>query len=138
MSFQEKSAWAMLVIFTGVYGVYFADVLGDVSGAGAPVLREGYLLTMVGLLIGLSIVAHIVIAIVSGEDGDESDERDRVIEMRADARSGYVLAAGVLGVLALAMLDYESFWIAHALLGALVISEIVKIVLRLASYRLGV
>lgn len=139
MSFQEKSAWAMLVIIAGVYGFYFADVIPQALAQPVPIDEvAGRLFRMVILLVVLGVVAHIAIAILNPSQSDESDERDRHIEMRADARSGYVVGAGAISALGLALLEQPLFWIAHAILAALVLGEIAKSIFRIIDYRFGV
>ena len=139
MSFQEKSAWAMLLIIAGVYGFYFVDVLPEAMND--PVSLEsvaGRLFRMIILLVGLGVVAHIAIAILNPSQSDEADERDRYIEMRADARSSYVMGAGVLTALGMALLEQPIFWVAHVLLAALVLGEMAKSIFRIIDYRFGV
>ena len=63
--------------------------------------------------------------------------RDRLINWRADARSGYVLGFAAVGALLMLLAGWPAFWIAHTLLAGLVLSEIARCVLRIADYRLG-
>lgn len=49
-----------------------------------------------------------------------------------------LVMVGVLVALALAMLEREPFWIAHTLLGGLVLAEVVKGAFKLMDYRRGV
>ncbi len=139
MSFQEKSNLAMTVIFVLVYGYYFASVIptalsGDTSlDAVKPLL----LAAVVFLVIG-GIVGHILIASLAPNEPDTADERDRFIEMRADARTSYVLGTGALLALGLALAEQSLFWVVHAILAGLVLSEISKGVLRAIDYRRGV
>jgi len=130
----------MLTIITAVYGVYFAVVLG--AGPTAHVWYPPFLIAMVVVLVVLAIVGHAAVAIagvmMKGELDDQFDERDRMIEQRADARAGYVLAVGAFGTMSLAMLHAPHFWIAHAILAALVVSEMAKQALRLVDYWRGV
>ena len=139
MSFHEKSNIVMLAILAGVFGWYFAGVLPHFGTLEAPppAAFGGLLVFLTLLLIALSIVAHVAIKIFAMKESDNADERDRLIEMRADARAGYVLAAGVFGAIALTVMDVAPFWSANALLAALVLSELTKGVLRAWAYRFG-
>lgn len=139
MSFEEKSTVAMLIAFVLVYGWYFLGMYSFTQAMPvADIDYEGRMLTMVGVLIGLIIVGHIVIAAVNPADADEtSDERDRLIGWRADARSSWVLVIGVLAAMGLVMMGAEGFWIAHLLLAALVLTEIASGVMKLIDYRRG-
>ena len=139
MTFEEKSAWAMLFIMVGVYGLYFINVIPPAIQNPVPIEDvAAQLIGMVVLLIILAIVAHIAITIFSPKDSDQADERDRYIEMRADARSSYFIAVGVLNALGAALLNQPMFWVAHILLASLVIGEIAKSIFRIIDYRFGV
>ncbi len=139
MSFQEKSNLAMTGLFVLVYGGYFATVLpsalsGEVSLASVQWLLFG---AVVFLVVG-GVFAHVLVAIAAPNETDAADERDKLIEMRADARTSYVLGFGALMAMGLALLEFDVFWIAHVLLAALVASEVAKGVFRAIDYRRGV
>jgi hypothetical protein len=139
MSFQEKSNLAMTVIFALVYGAYFATVLPPaLAGEASLDAVKGLLFGAVVFLVVGGVVAHILIAVASPKDTDAADERDKLIEMRADARTSYLIGAGALLAMGLALLDADVFWIAHILLAALVLSELAKGVFRAIDYRRGV
>lgn len=138
MSFQEKSNLAVLAALVLVFGGYFAIVLPGMAlnGATPPAAVVGALLAvMTVVLVVLLVAAHILIAVSAPKDAGKTDERDRVIETRADARASYVLAAGVFGAMAMLWLGIAPFWVANALLGALTASEIAKGALRAVAYR---
>lgn len=138
MSFQEKSNLAVLAAVSLVFGGYFGLVLPvmAVNGVTPPAaMVGGVLAVMTVALIVLLVVAHILIAALAPKEAGREDERDRVIEMRSDARASYVLAAGVFAAMAMLWLEMPPFWVANALLGALTASEIVKGVLRAVAYR---
>lgn len=139
MSFQEKSNLAMTVIFVLAYSAYAVRVLPPALEGAASMEAVGpYLFAAVLFLVFGGIVAHILIAMNAPNESDTADERDRIIEMRADARSSYVLGAGALLALGLALTEQPLFWIVHAILAGLVLSEIAKGVLRAIDYRRGV
>ena len=139
MSFQEKSNLVMTVIIALVYGVYFAMVIPPALTDGPSMERVGpYLFAAVVFLVIGGVVAHILVAMAAPKDADEADERDRLIEMRADARSGYVLGTAAVLALGLALMELPLFWIVHMILGGLVASELVKGILRAIDYRVGV
>lgn len=139
MSFQEKSNLAMTVIFAVVYGAYFFTVLPP-AFAGETSLEavKGLLFAAVVFLVAGGVITHILIAVTAPKEADAFDERDRLIEMRADARTGYVVCAGALIALGLALLEADVFWIAHLLLAAVVLGELSKGVFRALDYRRGV
>lgn len=139
MSFQEKSNWVMLVLIAGVYGTYFAVVLGDI--ASLPGVRDvayrGMLVGTVVVLTILAVATHIVLAVSSPREADMTDERDRSINRFGEYVGGFVLAVTVLVGMGLAMFEVEHFWIANALLAGLVLSELVAGVTKVILYRRG-
>ncbi len=138
MSFKEKSTAAMLVVMVALYGWYFTKVMTQATdGSVDSIVYKPLLVGLVVLLVVGAIVAHIVIVAVAPNASDEEDERDRLIEMRADQVSGYVLAVGTFVGLWLALVDAEAFWIVHALVAGLVVSEVVKNSMMLVAYRRG-
>ena len=139
MSFREKSTWVLLALTVIVYGWYFATTLGAALGAGVPPVADNVrLFGAVVVMVILSVVAHIVIAILPPKEADAADERDRLIELRGDQRGGFVMTVALFSTLGLALAGASVFWIAHGALAGLVISELVKAVTKLIDYRRGV
>jgi hypothetical protein len=157
MSFEEKFTWVSGVVSALVAGAYYTFVVGQLRAV--PVAEIAYqrpLLIAIGALIVLTIVGAILTAIVtaigtavtaeitgegSAEDsvGDigRSDERDADINRRGELVGYYVSSAGALGVLALAMLRYDPFWIANALYLSFVVGALVASVAKIVAYRRG-
>lgn len=139
MSFQEKSNLAMTLIFALVYGSYFYTVIPPALDTGGSVEAvKGLLLGAVIFLVAGGIVGHILIVMLAPNEPDTADERDKFIEMRADARTSYILGFCAITAVGMALFEANPFWIAHVLLGGLVIGEIAKGVLRAVDYRQGV
>ncbi|EAP89791.1 MAG: hypothetical protein CMH91_03790 [Oceanicaulis sp.] len=139
MSFQEKSNLVMTVIIALAYGAYFAMVMPPALNEGPSMEQVGpYLFAAVVFLVIGGVVGHILVAMAAPKESDQADERDKLIEMRADARSSYVLGTAAILALGLALTEQNVFWIVHMILGGLVVSELVKGVLRAIDYRMGV
>ena len=138
MSFREKSYGVVLAANLVIYGIYFAQTFAQL-GEASPQLDTGRLLTTILALIAVTIAGNIIISILAPKDAKAPvDERDRLIGMRGDQIAGYVASAGGGFALLLAIQDYSVFWIANAILAGLVISEIVRSVMGIAGYRMGV
>jgi len=149
MPFKEKFTWISLVVFVVVPGVYLAQVLGQIGNT--PVDEITYQLPMlaaVGVSIALTIAGTIVMGIGTGiaieitgegsvDDIGRDDERDKDIEVRGEVVGSYVMAVGMLGGLALAMLSYDQFWIANVLFLGFVASSVVSAIVKLVAYRRG-
>ena len=137
MSFQQKSTWAMFGTMLFVYGGYFLSLRGAYLAAPGQVLAWDYrdeMLAAVICLVVIAIVAHIVIALFGP---DETDERDRAIERMGDYVGGYVLGAGSLTAMGMAMFELPHFWIANMILLGLVLGELVGGAVKLVYYHRG-
>lgn len=139
MTFQEKSALVMTSILLLVFGAYFVLVLGPVA------ISDERQYAFTGLVIGatvataiLAAASHVVLALVFRSQASAGqDERDRLIALRSERVSGYVLAVGIFAGIVLAMMEADTFWIAQALLGAWVLAEMAEGALKLVLYRRG-
>ena len=80
-------------------------------------------------------VGHVIAASTRKVEG--ADERDRLIEWRAEAQSGWILGAGVLSGITAMILNVDSVLVAHILLGSLFLSEMLKYGLQIVAYRRG-
>ena len=148
MPFEEKVTWVGLVVMAVVPVAYFAIMLGrlgDVSAAD--ISYQWPLLIAIGVSIVLTIVGSILAGIGSGISAElhgrsaagdlGTDERDKQISRRGDRIGFSVSSVGMVGVLALTMLEYEYFWIASALYLSFVVGTLVASVVKLLAYRRG-
>jgi putative copper export protein len=139
VSFKARTTAVMLVVLLIVYGWYFATVL--LEAASTPVEDidyQGLLFVMVVILVILfTIGVGVLAALARREANEDEDERDRLIEMRGAQVGSYVLIAGVLAAMGLAMVDGAQFWIAQLLLAGLVLAELAKSAVMLMAYRRG-
>ena len=149
MPFEEKVTWVNLVVTVVVPVAYFAIMLGrlgDVSAAD--ISYQWPLLIAIGASVVLTIVGSIVAGIGTGisaelkgrraaDDIDRKDERDKTISRRGDLIGYYVASAGMVGVLALTMLEYEYFWIANTLYLSFVVATLVSSAVKLVAYHRG-
>ena len=87
------------------------------------------------MLVIMQIVGHIVIAIVDRRT--ETDERDRLIELKGTRNAAYVLATGVFLALCTALLTEGNFVFTHVLLGFWVLAQMMEIGSQLFLYRRG-
>jgi hypothetical protein len=146
--FEEKVTWVNLVVTLVVPVAYFAIMLGrlgDVSAAD--IAYQWPLVIAIGASIVLTIVGSILAGIGSGISAElrgrsasadlGTDERDKSISRRGDRIGFSVSSVGMVGVLALTMLEYEYFWIASALYLSFVVGMLVGSVVKLVAYRRG-
>jgi hypothetical protein len=157
MSFEEKTTWVTALVSVVVTAWYVLTVRSLMGGV--PVAEIAYqkpLLIAVGATVVLTIVGAIVTAVgtavghaitaeITGEGSAEeavgdvgrTDERDKDIDRRGELIGYYVSSAGVVGVLALAMLRYDQFWIANALYLSFALGTFVASVAKIVTYRRG-
>jgi hypothetical protein len=135
-AFEEKSAWIQLLSLIVVLGGYFV-VAGRMMAAGVDVLAAyvGVFAVSVVLLVAVMVVGYTAVAIASRPDG--RDERDRIIEWRAESQSGWLLGTGVIGGITALVLQWPAVWVAHLLLFSLFAAELLKLLLQIAAYRRG-
>lgn len=133
-SFQEKSLWLTLIGLLVAFGWYFAKVVPTASvDVTAPQL--GMFIAAVVLLVITQGAGHIVIAIVDRRS--DTDERDRLIQLRGTRNGAYVLAAGVSVSLCAAVLTEGNFIFTQVLLASWVLAQLVEIGSQLLLYRRG-
>jgi hypothetical protein len=68
---------------------------------------------------------------------DRTDERDRLIDWRAEARSGWLLASGVIVGLGGMVVGVSNVWTANVLLASLYFAEVLRLTLQVVAYRRG-
>ncbi len=157
MTFEEKLTWVFGAVTVAVSATYFTIVLGQLGDV--PVSEIGYqrpLLIAIGAAVVMTIVGAILTAIGTavgqaisvevtgkgsmddvGKDIDRKDERDASIGRRGDLVAYYVTSVGMVGVLALTMLEYEYFWIANALYLSFVVGSLAASGTKIIAYRRG-
>ncbi len=149
MPFEEKITWVSLVVAVVVPVAYFAIMLGRLGDtSAADISYQWPLLIAIGASVVLTVVGSILAGIGTGisaelrgrnasDEIDRKDERDKQISRRGDLIGFYVSSVGMVGVLALTMLEYEYFWIASALYLSFVVGTLVGSVVKIASYHRG-
>jgi len=135
-SFEEKSVWIQLISMVGVLGSYFV-VAGLMLSRGVTVVAAFVPLFFVAvvLLVAVLVAGHTVVAIASKPEG--RDERDRLIEWRAERNSSWILSVGVLAAITGMVLTVGNVSIAHLLMLSMLLSEVARYVFQLVYYRRG-
>jgi len=136
-SFEERSVWIQLFGMSLVlFGYFFVAWQMWSQGVTAlpvyvPVFAVGVILMVICMVAG-----HVAAAIAGRPDG--RDERDRLIEWRAESNSGWLVATGVIAGISGMVLSAPNVWTAHLLLFFLFLSTLLKLVLQLIYYRRGI
>ena len=149
MPFEEKITWVNALVAVVVPVAYFVIMLGRLAyTSAADISYQWPLLIAIGASVVLTIVGSILAGIGTGisaelrgrsasDEIDRKDERDKQISRHGDLVGFYVSSVGMVGVLALTMLEYEYFWIASALYLSFVVGTLVGSVVKIASYHRG-
>ena len=142
MVFEERNAWAGLILTPLVMIVYVVLVLQDAGGG--PLTDVDWFPLMLWV-IGGGIVATIMVSIgwgliagIKDPDGvGRSDIRDRDISrMGGRVEQGFVVIAG-LGVIALCAVGADVFWIANTMFAGFAVSAFIGCIARVIAYRRG-
>jgi purine-cytosine permease-like protein len=148
MPLEERAAWVSLAVFFVTTAAYAAVVVP--AAVRGPVAEVRWVVPMlwaigasvVGTVLG-SIVAAIGSAMGQAARGRRpeaelgSDERDAAIDRLGRRSSVAVLGVGLLAVLALAMVDAETFWIGNAAYAAGFVASLVEALVKIRAYRRG-
>ncbi|GAA3641701.1 hypothetical protein GCM10022200_26860 [Microbacterium awajiense] len=119
MSFREKSAWAVMGVLAVIFGGYAVAVAQRVASVGiaATTVTDVAVWAVIGTVVLLAAV-HITMAAIAPPTRGERTSTD-------GRRAGYaILAAGAVIAFVLTLTDAAPFWVANALITALVAGEI--------------
>lgn len=136
MAFLEKSNWVVLVVGLPTLLLYLAVVLPQVAGKAVAEVSwvEPMLLAIVGFVVA-NVLGNVVAAAVNPGEADKNDERDREIDRVGERVGNWLIVAGTITALVLAMIRADHFWIANAIflggIGGALLSSVTKI----AAYR---
>ncbi|WEF20590.1 hypothetical protein [Microbacterium maritypicum] len=142
MVFEERNAWAGLIVSPIVMVAYVVLVL---QNAGGGPLTDVDWFPLMLWVIGGGIVATIMVSIgwgliagIRDPDGvGRSDIRDRDISrMGGRVEQGFVVIAG-LGVIALCAVGADVFWIANTMFAGFAVSAFIGCIARVIAYRRG-
>lgn len=142
MAYEERNAWAGLIVTVIVMTAYVVVILQQ--AAGGPLADVDWWPTMlwtIGAGIAGTILLSIVWGIVAGaRDPDgvgKSDERDRdIARMGSRVGQAFTVLAG-LGVIVLCAVEAPWFWIAHTMFFGFALSAFIGGIASVIAYRRG-
>ncbi len=108
---------------------HFATVFGYLGEA--PQTRGGFFLRIGLIAAGFIVVSVITARIIATRHGDSEimpDEREWLIETRAERNGGWALMVGLVGLMWFAFAPMQPMDVANAALAVLAVGEAVKIV----------
>jgi hypothetical protein len=132
MTFLEKSNWVALIVAVPTLLVYLALVVPQVLGK--PIAEVSWVQPMTFTIVAFivaNILGSIVAAALNPGEAPKKDQRDREIDHYGERVGNWLIIAGSIAALVLAMAMADQFWIANAIfLGGLagaVLSSVTKI-----------
>jgi hypothetical protein len=151
MSYRESSILASLLISLGIWGNYTLGVINLYQQQlFSTETMYGLLFTAVIYTIFLEIVLQTIVAIIKHKEAnDKSDERDKMISMRANSYAYQILVFGCFCVSfyilfpVIAQFTFsmpglaKEYEILHLMIAFGLLAEIVCSIVKLASYRRG-
>ena len=132
MAFREKLAWVTLCAVIVVYGGY---ALSLVEG-GNIVIGSNRELLLAMIAFGVVVAAGSAVAALSSSKADRSttDERDKLITLRAERSQGAIITTGAVLAFLYSLVEGDRMT-AHFLFFFLVLGEIAKSALQIKLYR---
>ena len=147
MSLKEARIAVTLVTTLATCAVYFFIVLGmqadgRFDGEDATRLIAQAILILIGAQILATIIAQIVATIghaiaTRGEEPDITDERDKLIELRALRVSFIITGVGIVGALVAMATGSTVFATFQIIIASMTVGDLVGNVTRLRLYRRG-
>lgn len=141
MSFREKSAWIILITLIVLTTLFVLHMPPPYSLAPEPSPATfGALMIMVGLFVGVIVIGHIVIAVLAPRDATTaSDEREKLIALKATSIAAHVYAFLTLGgiFVALHLVGTNAIGLGYLIFFAFIAAEIVNYAMRVIYYRRG-
>ena len=135
MTFLEKSNWVVLVVGVPTLLIYVALVLPEVLGK--PIAEVSWVQPMIFTIIGFvvaNILGNVVAAASNPGEADKNDQRDREIDHFGERVGNWLIIAGSIAALVLAMTRADHFWIANAIFVGGMAAALVSSVTKIAAY----
>jgi hypothetical protein len=136
MAFMEKSNWVVLVVAVPTLLVYLALVVPQVIGK--PIAEVSWVQPMIFTIIGFvvaNVLGNVVAAFTNPGEADKSDQRDKEIDRFGERAGNWLVIAGAIAALVLAMTRADHFWIANAIFLGGIAGALVSSVTKIAAYR---
>lgn len=138
MTYEEKGTWVYLVASAAGYAVYLAVVLaraGNTPLASVPYVAT--LLWTVGASIVASVIGRTLVETLAPSETRRRDIRDRDIGRFGEYTSRWLIIAGAVAALLMAMARWDPFWIANVIYLGFVASAVAGSAVKLVAYRRG-
>jgi uncharacterized membrane protein (DUF485 family) len=135
MTFMEKSNWVVLIVAVPTLLVYVALVAPQVLGK--PIAEVSWVQPMIFAIVGFvvaNVLGNVVAAASNPREADMNDERDREIDRFGERVGNWLIIAGSIAALVLAMASADHFWIANAIFLGGIAGALLSSVTKIAAY----
>ena len=135
MTFLEKSNWVVLVVALPTLLVYVALVVPQLLGK--PIAEVSWVQPMVFTIVGFivaNILGNVVAAATNPGEAPKKDQRDSEIDHLGERVGNWLIIAGSIIALVLAMTGADHFWIANALFLGGIAAALLSSVTKIAAY----
>jgi len=136
MAFMEKSNWVVLVVAVPTLLVYAALIVPQVLST--PIAEVAWVQPMIVAIVGFvvaNVLGNVVAAASNPGEADKNDQRDREIDHLGERIGNWLMIAGAIAALVLAMALADHFWIANAVFLGGMAASIVSSAAKIAAYR---
>jgi uncharacterized membrane protein len=135
MAFLEKSNWVVLVVGVPTLLVYLVVVVPQLLGQ--PIAEVAWVEPMIATIVVFvvaNILGNVVAAASNPREADRNDERDREINRFGERVGNWLIVAGSIAALVLAMARADHFWIANAIFLGGLAGALLSAATKIAAY----
>jgi hypothetical protein len=135
MTFLEKSNWVALIVAVPTLLVYLALVVPQLLGK--PIAEVSWVQPMTFMIVAFivaNILGSIVAAALNPGEAPKKDQRDREIDHYGERVGNWLIIAGSIAALVLAMAMADHFWIANAIFLGGLAGALLSSVTKIAAY----
>ena len=135
MSFLEKSNWVVVIVSVPTLLIYAVLVVPQVLTQ--PIAEVSWVQPMIFTIVGFvvaNILGNVVAAASNPGEADRKDQRDAEIDHFGERVGNWLIIAGSIVALVLAMAMADQFWIANAIFLGGLAGALVSSITKIAAY----
>jgi hypothetical protein len=135
VTFLEKSNWVALIVAVPTLLIYAALVVPQVLST--PIAEVSWVQPMVFTIVGFivaNVLGNVVAAASNPREADKKDQRDTEIDHFGERVGNWLIIAGSIVALVLAMAMADHFWIANAIFLGGIAGALLSSATKIAAY----
>ena len=135
MAFLEKSNWVALIVSVPTLLIYAILVVPQVLSK--PIAEVSWVQPMIFTIVGFvvaNILGNVVAAASNPGEADKKDQRDTEIDHFGERVGNWLIIAGSIVALVLAMTSADHFWIANAIFLGGIAGALLSSATKIAAY----